>query len=242
MLERHTRESLRSKITQAPHGRVVIRPGNFLEDRLKTLEKCWRSIELSRVVLRWWDYPHWDGQHRNNGKAWIESWYEYESYGEYWRFYQSGQFLHLFKFKEDGFRDKAAKKAKSDVPALNSLSPSGYLNAVPALWTITEVFEFAARLTQRVDFGDSVSITIQMIQVKDRALYMSDPARDFSRPYVATKPTIGKEWTVSTQELLGGASDLSLNATEWFFERFQWMDLPRQVLANDQRRLLERRF
>lgn len=242
MLESQTPESLCNKIREAPHWRVVIRPGTFLEERVRTLSECWRLIELSRVVLRWWDYPHWDGQHQNNGKDWIESWYEYESYREYWRFYQSGQFLHLFKFKEDGYRDKAAEKAKSDVPELDGLPPSGYLNVVPALWTITEIFEFAARLTQQADFGGSVSLTIQMVGVKDRALYISDPGRDLSRPYIASESTLSKEWIVSTQELLGGASNLSLDATEWFLERFHWMNPPRQVLADDQRRLLERKF
>lgn len=241
MLESQTAESLRTKIKEAPHWRVTIRPGTFVEERVRTLSECWRLIELSRVVLRWWDYPHWDGQHQN-GKDWIGSWYEYESYREYWRFYQSGQFLHLFKFKEDGYRDKAASKAKSDVPALDGFAPSGYLNVVPTLWTITEIFEFAARLVQQVDFGDFVSLTIQMVGVKDRALYISDPGRDLSRPYVASESILGREWTLGTADLLGGTSELAMDAAEWFFERFQWTSPPRQVLAGDQRKLLGRQF
>ncbi len=125
---------------------------------------------------------------------------------------------------------------------MNNLSPSGYLDAISALWTITEVFEFAARLAQKVDLGDSVSVTIQMVGVKDRVLFASDPARDFSRPYIASEPTLGREWPVSTEQLLSESSELALNAAEWFFERFQWMDAPRQVLADIQRRLLERKF
>ncbi len=242
MLESQTPESLRDKIKESPHWRVVIRPGAFIEERIKTLADCWRVIESCRVSLRGWDYPHIRPEHRNNRDDWIESWDEYGSHREYWRFYQSGQFLNLFAFKEDQFRDKAEEKAKADVPTLNNFSPSGYLNVVPTLWTITEIFEFAARLTQQADFSDSVSISIQMVGTKDRALYISDPGRDLSRPYIASEPTLSKEWTVTTQELLGGASDLSLVAAEWFFERFQWTDLPLQVLANDQRRLLERKF
>ena len=242
MLESQTAEALLTKIEEAPHWRVTIRPVTHLEERIKTLGECWKLVESSRVSLRGWDYPHLDYEHRHNGNNWVASWDEYRSHREYWRFYQSGQFLHLYSFKEDHYRGKAEEKARADVPRLRNFSPSGYLDAISAPWTITEIFEFAARLAQRADFGDAVSVAICMIDVKDRILYLSDPARDFSRPYVATEPTIGNEWTVSTQELLGGASDLSLSATEWFFERFQWTDLPRQVLANDQRRLLERKF
>lgn len=242
MLESQTAESLLTKIKEAPHWRVTIRPVTHVEERIKTLEECWRLVESSRVSLRGWDYPHLDYEHRQNGNNWTASWDEYRSHREYWRLYQSGQFLHLFSFKEDHYRDKAEEKARIDVPSLSGFSPSGYLDAISALWTITEIFEFAARLAQRADFGETVSVSIRMVDVKDRVLYISDPARDFSRPYVATEPTIDKEWIVSTQELLGGTSDLSLSATKWFFERFQWTDPPPQVLANDQRRLLERKF
>ncbi len=242
MLESQTPESLRARIKEVPHWRVVIRPGEHVEERIETLSECWRLIESSRVSLRGWDYPHVNHQHRQNGKDWIESWYDSRSHREYWRFYQSGQFLHLFSFTEDQYHDKAEEKAKSDVPALNSFSPSGYLDAIPALWTITEIFEFATRLAQKANFGDFVSITIQMVEVKDRVLFTSDHARDFSRPYVARESTLSKEWSLRTEQLLSESSEFALNAVEWFFERFQWMEPPRQVLADAQRRLLERQF
>jgi hypothetical protein len=242
MLESQTPESLRAEIKEAPHWRVVIRPGVHVEERIDTLSECWRLIESSRVSLRGWDYPHVDHQHRQNGKDWIESWDDYRSHREYWRLYQSGQFLHLFSFTEDRYRDKAEEKAKSDVLALNDFSLSGYLSAISALWTITEIFEFAARLAQKADFGDSASVAIQMVRVKDRALFMSDPGRDFSRPYVAKESILSKEWSLQTEQLLSESPELALNAAEWFFERFGWMALPRQVMADDQRKLLERKF
>ncbi len=242
MLEIQTPEPLVASIKEAPHWRLVVRPGEFVEERIGNLSECWRLIESSRISLRGWDYPHLDYQQRQYGGNWVASWDEFQSHREYWRFYQSGQFLHLFAFKEDHYRNKAEEKAKSDAPALNDLSPSGYVEAISALWTITEVFEFAARLVQKADFGDSISITIQMVEVSDRVLYLSDPARDFPRPYIAKESTLGKEWILDTKELLGASSVLALDAAMWFFERFQWMDPPRQALADEQRRLLERKF
>ncbi len=242
MLESQTAESLRTKIKDAPHWRVVIRPGEHVQERISNLSQCWNLVESCRVSLRGWDYPHIGPEHRNNGKDWIESWDEYGSHREYWRFYQSGQFLHLFAFKEDQFRDKAEAKAKGDVPTLKGLTPSGYLGVLSVLWTITEIFEFAARLAQKANFDDSVSVTIQMVGVKNRVLYESEARRDFFRPYIARESTLSKEWSLKTEQLLSEPSELALNATEWFFERFQWMSPPRQVLANDQRRLLERKF
>ncbi len=130
MLESQTAESLRTKIKEAPHWRVTIRPGAHVEERIRTLGECWRLVETSRVSLRGWDYPHLDYEHRQYGNDWVASWDEYRSHREYWRLYQSGQFLHLFSFKEDHYREEADTKAKSDVPALSNYSPSGYLGSV----------------------------------------------------------------------------------------------------------------
>lgn len=242
MLESQTPESLVASIKEAPHWRVVIRPGEFVEERIETLSECWRLIESSRVSLRGWSYPHVHHQHRQNGEDWIESWCELV-HREYWRFYQTGQFLHLFSFTEDEPRAETEERARSEIREMPpDFSPSGYLDVISTLWTITEIFEFAARLAQKEAFGESVSIEIQMIDVRDRVLFMWDPARAFWHFYTAAEPKLSKEWSLRTEQLLSESSELALNATEWFFERFQWMNPPRQVLADDQRRLLERRF
>lgn len=243
MLESQTPESLRTKIKEAPHWRVVIRPGMFVEERIETLSECWRLVESSGVSLRGWDYPHVDRWDRQNGKDWIESWCEFGRHREYWRFFQSGQFLHLFSFTEDEIRTEAEERARSEIQEMPpDFSPSGYLEVMWTLWTLTEIFEFAARLAQKEVFGESVSIEIQMIDVKDRVLFMWDPGRASSRFDAAGEHTLDKEWSLTTEQLLSESSELALSAAEWFFERFQWMNPPRQVLANDQRRLLERQF
>lgn len=243
MLESQTPESLRAKIKEDPHWRVVIRPGAFVEERIETLSECWRLIESSRVSLRGWYYPHVDSRHRQNGKDWIESWCEFGLHREYWRFFQSGQFLHLFSFREDKDRSEAEERASFGTRETPSgFSPSGYLEVVWALWTLTEIFEFAARLAQKEVFGESVSVEIQMVNVKDRILFTWDPGHASSRFDAAGEHTLDKEWSLTTEQLLSESSELALDAAEWFFERFQWMDPPRQLLADDQRRLLERKF
>ena len=235
--------SLPLPIKDAPHWRVNIRPGNFESERIPTLGECWEMVNGSRVSLRGWDYPHVDRQHQAQGRNWIASWSEFRSHREYWRFYQSGQFLHLLSFQEDAFRARAEQRAKVEIYDWpDDFTPSGYLEVVMALWTITEVFEFAARLAARGILGASASVGIEMVDIKDRVLFILDPGRWWDGLYAASKQTLGKSWPIDKNLLLTNSSDLALDASVWFFERFGWLEIPRDILANDQRRLLEKRF
>lgn len=242
MTEGRNSDLFRQRITEAPHWRVVIRPTVFVEDRIRTLGKCWNLMESSRVSLRGWDYPHVDSQNRANGVDWIESWCKFRVHQEYWRLYQSGQFLHLFSFKEDLQRDKAEARARDDIQISSNFQPSGYLDVVSTLWTITEIFEFAARLAEKEVLDASAIVQIGMIGVKNRVLFTWDADRVWWRLYAANQESLSNEWPVETSQLLAESSELALSAAEWFFERFQWTNPPRNILRNDQERLLKRRF
>src|SRR6516165_3715752 len=68
--------------------------------------KCRQLIEESKVYFRGWDYPHLPryGNGLINGVDWLEASTESTVMiptFEYWRFYQSGQFAHLFNCGED---------------------------------------------------------------------------------------------------------------------------------------------
>jgi len=234
---------LHDRIEKAPHWRVTIRPEVFEEERISSLRECWSLTEASRVSLRGWDYPHVDYQNRKSGTDWIESWTEFDRHRELWRFYQSGQFVHLFVFVEDETRKHAEERAKAEIRTMPpNFSPSGYLDVISTLWTITEIFEFAARLAQKGILDPAAFIEVQLVGIRNRVLFMSDPGRFWYRFYATSEDELKKRWTGETSQLISKSAELALNMTEWFFERFQWMDPPREVLANDQKRLLERRF
>jgi hypothetical protein len=230
-------------VKDSPHWRVVIRPDIFEPERISTLSECWNLVESCRVSLRGWDYPHVARDNRANGADWIASWSEFRGHQEYWRLYQSGQFVHLFTFTEDAYRDEAEKRAKSSIRWMpEDFSPSGYLSVFSTLYSITEIFEFAARLAHKGVFGGSVVITIQMTGIKDRVLFVWDWIRAWDGFYPAAEDTLAKEWSLETRELLSRSAELALDTAVWFFERFQWMDPSPELLANEQQKFLERRI
>src|ERR671931_2326189 len=85
-----------------PHWRVNIRPVIYQEELIPSLAKCFETVEQTKVRLRGWDYPHLSTKNnqRCQGVNWAGSWSNFMGHNEYWRFYQSGQFIHLFSIRE----------------------------------------------------------------------------------------------------------------------------------------------
>lgn len=234
--------SLPLPIKENPHWSVIIRPDIFEPEHIPTLKGCWSLIESCRVSLRGWDYPHVDSKNRINGTDWIASWCEFRNHREYWRFYQSGQFVHLFSFNEDEERERAEQRARLEINIPKNFSPSGYLSIINTLYTITEIFEFATRLAQKETFGNSVSIVIELNKVKDRILFVWSPSRMFDLFCLAVEDVLTKKWDIKTQELVTNSAELARKTVVWFFERFQWMDPSPKLLSNEQQKFLERRI
>ena len=91
-----------SGLTQNPHMRVVIRPSHHDEHAIPSLFECKKIIRRTSVSLRGWDFPQ-VGREQDmvQGNNYIGCAINFIDL-EYWRFYQSGQFIHLSTLKECG--------------------------------------------------------------------------------------------------------------------------------------------
>jgi len=109
---------LPTPVLEHPHWRVNFRPAEYREDMISSLGKCFEIIEKTKLRLRGWDYPHLSGREaeRGQGTNWVYSWSDFLGSYEYWRFYQSGQFLHLFSIREaieSEWREKLQREMQS---------------------------------------------------------------------------------------------------------------------------------
>lgn len=232
-------DELRESIKKGPHLHVVIKPEVYIKENIKTLKECWNIMEISRVSLKGWDYPHVDWKNRANGNDWIASWCESEGYQEYWRLYQSAQFVQFRAFIEDA-HPEYFRKSLIDIP--EGFSPNGYLDFIRTLFTITELFEFTSRLAQKGILGKSVLLTIQMVNIRNRILCTMDPMRIWTGFNVSTENTLTKKLPISTEILVRKSEEKALEVTLWFFERFGCMDVSPEILIKEQRKLLEKRL
>jgi hypothetical protein len=78
------------------------------------------------------------------------------------------------------------------------------------------------------------------VQVKSRILTVLDPRRGWWGYYPSVEDTLPHTKEVPAAELIGNSAQLALEATLWFFHRFQWNDPSLAVLQNDQQKLLTR--
>lgn len=241
MSENERTPSLPVAVKDAPHWRVILRPHTFEAERIPTLNKCWSLVESCRLQLTGWDYPHVDMRNRRYRNDAIESWSDFKGHREYWRFYQSGQFVHLLSFREDALPEESKKRIARCTFMPPDFEPSGCLDIFSILFTLTQVFEFATRLALKDIFGDSLSIIVHMKEVENRVLVAWDWNRAWHGFYPAGEDTLGKEWRLETRTLISKSADLARDASVWFYDRFGWVP-PSQLLAEEQRKLLDRRI
>jgi|ERR1041385_1218816 hypothetical protein len=231
-------KEVEKKIRSRGYWRVVIRPSSFIAERarLRDLEQIARDTV---VQLRGWDYPHFPRDGVTRGNDFIEAltdsgWIQHI---ELWRLYQSGQFVHLFAMREDWLEGVP-------VPGPGVVEPRTLLSDMSTLYSITELFLFAARLAQRMALGPEVIVEYSLVDLANRRIETFDPRRDsfFLTPR-ATSLGHSYERTVTeeTESLVARASHIALEQTLDLFERFGW-DVSKESLNEEQRKFLERRL
>src|SRR6266571_1988298 len=218
--------ALDKEIRSRGYWRVNIRPSVFIAERaaLRDLEAIARDAV---VQLRGWDYPHFPRDGVTRGNDFIEAATEaaFISHLEVWRLYQSGQFVHLFAMREDWVEG-------TPMPGLGNVKPGTLLSYESTLYTITEIFLFAARLAQRMALGPEVIVEYSLVDLLNRKLETFDPGRD-SLFLVPRATALGHSYertvTEKAERLVARAPEIALEQTLDLLERFGW-DASRESL------------
>lgn len=223
-----------------PHWRINYRPHEYIEERIPSLGQCFKIIEKNRVSLRGWDYPHLSNHQKERGQGtnWVASWSSFMGHREYWRFYQSTQFLHLFSVREateDGWRTKLQTQTASHLSHMDHINWNnvpGFISLLNFIYCATEIVEFAARLCQSEVYKGELDITIQLNKIKGFVL-TTEWDRVWLEYYSASEDMLGKTWTIDSGSLIADSAQYSLDVVVWFFERFGWLNPTIAVLRKD---------
>src|SRR3990172_48041 len=121
------------KIRSKGYWKVIIRPTVFELRRVATLSEVRELVRSCIVSLRGWDYPHWNEQELSNVGEWVESGEDWSQHIEFWRFYRSGQFFHLFALGEDHM--DVEKLLPNQVPPRPKRR--GYVSILSTLYRVT---------------------------------------------------------------------------------------------------------
>ena len=238
------RPTLPVPVLDEPHWRVNFRPDEYDPELIPTLAECFRLVEQTSVRFRGWPYPYLSNRQDERSRLAnsVESWVNNEYATEYWRFYQSGQFLHLFNFEENKSHYRGQQHAARRL--LDGSVVRGFIYFPNFLYTITEIFEFATRLCLKKLHRGSLEITIELKNIERFRLWSPNPARHVPYEWVCHKSDLGRSWSFPGTELIAKSADHALDATIWFYERFGVeepdADLLKGALRRDQQELFSR--
>ncbi|SRR5258708_7764154 len=234
-------------VLEHPHWRVNYRPTTYAPTRLDTLSECLDTLRKARVRLRGWDFPHITSQpaELDYGEYWVGGGTDFNGYVEYWRFYQSTQFLYLGGVREVthpewGVKLRNTMKSHSDNSGGIDAVP-GFLDLRNCIYNITEYFELAARLAQAQIYVEPVTITVSLKGVSGFML-AADFDRAWCSEYVAREDEFSYPITLTPSDLISSAADQAMKCTLWLFERFGWAKPNIDAIRTDQQKLLTRQF
>jgi hypothetical protein len=233
-------------VKNCPHWLVTIRPDQYERERIPSRSACLKYVEKARVRLRGWDFPYVSNREDDHGQgsSWIASWCQFMGSIEYWRFFQSGQFIHysgVREVTEGPWREKLQGSARSHLRHMKDVdwdAVPGFISITNLLYNVTEFFEFAARLAQAGVYESGVSVRLELHGIKGFML-TTELNRMWREYCVAHENDLIKTWTIASDRLIAGSAEFALAATGWFLESFGWMNPHLDGLQKEQLKFLQ---
>lgn len=153
--------------------------------------------------------------------------------------YQSGQFVHYLGFWEDWLgRDPYGYQRKTD----KGISLPNVKETMMTLYTVAEIFLFASRLASDKFFDNTLHISIQLKNTKNRKLIVDDFKRYLHGDYTCKYEPIKIEKDIPINDILANSQELSLQTTFEIFQKFNWIieENSKEGMKKDQEKFLRR--
>lgn len=238
-------KELLDKIKERGYWKIIIRPTNYFEDMIESTDVAEELIKKYKVRLRGWDYPHIDSSGiqlaSTNSISSFCDWPQGPMF-EYWRFYQTGQFVHYLALREDLRIDAAKIKEFQEECGVQS---ERFLSVLNTIYTITEIFEFSRRLFGELDKAEGAEIIVELHNANDRTVVFWDTfGRWLAGAYTCRFPegVVPARKVVDKKALLTNSNELALDVAFDIFKAFNWKNPNRDIFREDQNKFLERRL
>lgn len=217
--------TLLERIRSKGHCMVVIRPRSFNKHRIGDITVLYPLLQKTSVLLRGWDFPHLDRMTPSTIDInWIGQECDRGDILETWRFYQSGQFVHISGIRYDWI-DRQLLAGWRIGHAAGPLLGIG-----DTLFRLTEIFEFASRLATTEAGDEQIYIKIVFKGLKNRSLWVDSYNRmPFVQPLVASIDEFPHIVEVSRTKLIAEPRNLAIETAIELFRRFGWNATPEQL-------------
>jgi len=234
-------EELLQEIKSLGYWRIEIHSTDYKDKRLPRRAAMHDILNQATVSLRGWPYPYSRAEETTYNTKWLEGQVNWDYYREYWRLYESGQWLHYLGLPGARITRERLFQGQSPLPPQHA----GYLHVRgDVLFTLTEVLRFAVGLAQGGILDPAAFISVQLHNTKDYMLVESFE-RFFPHEYVnqSDKP-IEQQHKLPVNELSAVADQTALQMSIRVFEVFGWIpsEAAIRTLTEDQKKLIERRL
>ena len=206
---------LLEKIRESGHWRVVIRPACFEEDRISSISELYPLLERTTVRLRGRAFPIVRDEQPTFFEGHI-GYEEDEKFAEFWRFYQSGQFIQYTGFIEDRLDSSRIESLPSD------WKPGLFLDPVQVLFRSTEIFEFATRLSFTAAANHQTHMELSVNGIKGRSLKSASGKLVALPGNCCQDENFSVAYDFSNIQLVANNRDLALQAAHEVFSCFGW--------------------
>jgi hypothetical protein len=217
--------ALLTKIRSKGHWEVVIRPHKFNKLKLPDISSLYPLLQKTSVQLRGWDFPHLDWNTPPHIDIdWVGQECNYGDILEIWRFYRSGQFIHISGIRYDWTDPQLLAHGRFKSPTLPVLGIGD------TLFRLTEIFEFASRLALTEAGDGQMHLQIILNGLTGRSLWVDSQNRmQFVQRHTAEIDKFPYEIEVSKTKLIAEPRDLAIEAAIELFRRFGWNPTPEQL-------------
>lgn len=234
-------DELIKEIKSQGYWRVEIRSAEYQAKRLTTCAGMQALLSSATVSLRGWPYPYYQAEETAYNGQWLEGKVAWSNYREYWRLYESGQWIHYLKVPEAGVAREELFKGLTPLPPQHA----GYVHVRgDILFTLTEIFRFAVGLAQGGVLDPTAFLSVQLHNTKDYMLFESFN-RFFPHEYVNKwDAPITCEQSLPAGELSAIVDKIALDMAVKVFSVFGWVPAEAAIrnLVEDQKKLIERRL
>lgn len=225
--------TIEERIKSRGYMAVVIKPTDYVEERVQNLPDLFPILQKISVSYRGWDFPHTGNERPSVFLHHIEAATDWTQFKEIYRFYQSGQFAHLSGY----FLDWMDEGVHFQTPP--GWKPGEQCGLGDTVARFTEIYEFASRLAQTPAGGEEMEIKIVLNGLKNRRLTNDDPSgMPLVREYRASINEYPHTEKVKKVDLLTRSSELALNAASKVFQRFG-MDPRMELLKGIQQKVMK---
>jgi hypothetical protein len=238
-----------ANIRSRPHWRVLFHPAIYERERIGDPTELVQLVERNAVRLRGWDFPTIDrnGETQERGESWVAGWCEYAGHIEYWRLYQSGQFVFRGSVVESANLEWRERLRGDTIAHLKHLgrnaeidSAPGFLSQTNMIYTITEYFEFAARLCAAGVFAGGLSGSVELHNVEGLIL-TTDWNKALTDLYRYGEPSMACPVNANPVDVIGAHDDMAVDASLWVSQRFG-RSLSKPSIKAEQRAFREGRY